>query len=299
MKVVHAARKKGRTPDPRIVEVLQQVSETRLESVVQALDYPRHYTHEKAGNLQARDWITTSLREMGYTVEWQGSFDNIVALPPDPVDGPLYLLGAHYDTVPKCPGADDNSSAVAAAMEAGRVLRERGVPCVVVIFNREEDGLLGSIEYVASLATETRYAIAAAHIFEMVGYASDQPGSQRLPPGLPIEAPDVGDFLALLSNRTSNKLNEELLQLARTYLPAFKVLGLKTYLGMEKLVPVLLRSDHAPFWDARIPAIMWTDTSEFRNAHYHTVSDTPDTLDYGFMAKVTRLVVSHVLACQS
>jgi Zn-dependent M28 family amino/carboxypeptidase len=58
----------------------------------------------------------------------------------------------------------------------------------------------------------------------------------------------------------------------------------------------LQRSDHAPFWQAGIPAIMWTDTSEFRNPNYHRASDTPDTLDYAFMADVTRLALARVMS---
>ncbi|HEY6330795.1 MAG TPA: M28 family peptidase, partial [Blastocatellia bacterium] len=68
------------------------------------------------------------------------------------------------------------------------------------------------------------------------------------------------------------------------------------YFGAEKFLPVLRRSDHAPFWSAGIPAVMWTDTAEFRNPHYHLPSDTPDTLDYGFMASVTRSLISCLLS---
>jgi hypothetical protein len=50
------------------------------------------------------------------------------------------------------------------------------------------------------------------------------------------------------------------------------------HLGLEARVPVLRRSDHASFWRRRIPAVMWTDTSEFRNPHYHRESDTPETV---------------------
>jgi len=46
-------------------------------------------------------------------------------------------------------------------------------------------------------------------------------------------------------------------------------------------------SDHSSFWDAGFPALMVTDTSFFRNPHYHQASDTPDTLDYPFLARVT------------
>ena len=59
---------------------------------------------------------------------------------------------------------------------------------------------------------------------------------------------------------------------------------------------LLLRSDHSPFWRAGVPAMMWTDTSEFRNANYHLPSDTPDTLDYGFMKQVTQLMLVAILS---
>jgi Zn-dependent M28 family amino/carboxypeptidase len=214
---------------------------------------------------------------------------------------PLLLLGAHYDSVPGSPGADDNGSAVAVCLECARLIKEHDIgSTMVVLFNREEDGLLGSREFVADFVTHSARAVEEAHIFEMVGFCNRAPHSQRMPPGLPgVAAPDVGDFLGLLANRHSNKIAENLLTLASTYVPKFPVLALKVYLGIEKRFGHLLRSDHAPFWDAAIPAIMWTDTSEFRNPHYHLASDTPDTLDYEFMSKVAQLVLARVVSQQA
>ena len=79
-------------------------------------------------------------------------------------------------------------------------------------------------------------------------------------------------------------------------MPGFPVLALKMYFGLEKALRDLNRSDHAPFWRAGIPAIMWTDTSEFRNPHYHQPSDKPDTLDYDFMAEVARLALARAIS---
>ncbi len=43
---------------------------------------------------------------------------------------------------------------------------------------------------------------------------------------------------------------------------------------------------------------MWTDTSEFRNRNYHRPSDTPETLDYAFLRRVTQLLLlSSLAAC--
>jgi hypothetical protein len=40
--------------------------------------------------------------------------------------------------------------------------------------------------------------------------------------------------------------------------------------------------------------MLWTDTAEFRNPNYHRPTDTPDTLDYRFMRRVTQLVTATV-----
>jgi Zn-dependent M28 family amino/carboxypeptidase len=56
----------------------------------------------------------------------------------------------------------------------------------------------------------------------------------------------------------------------------------------------IFRSDHAPFWAAGVPAIMLTDTANFRNPNYHKPTDTADTLDFSFMIRVTRALVATV-----
>jgi hypothetical protein len=48
---------------------------------------------------------------------------------------------------------------------------------------------------------------------------------------------------------------------------------------MAIIPPDLLRSDHAPFLNMGVAAIMLTDTSNFRNPNYHKPTDTVSTLD--------------------
>jgi hypothetical protein len=129
----------------------------------------------------------------------------------------------------------------------------------------------------------------------MVGYASSAPGSQKVPPGLPVKIKDKGDFLGLLANRYSTAAMGFVLRHAVTYTPQLPVIGLKVRLGLEKYFPVLVRSDHAPFWAREIAAVMWTDTSEFRNHNYHRHTDTPDTLDYKFLRAVTQLLTASAI----
>lgn len=280
-----------------IVSATAAVDPGRLRSLVEAISFPRHYVLEPEANRRAGASVEDQLRSYGYRTERQGEFGNVVALPEGHIAEPLVLIGAHYDSVPRTPGADDNGSAVAAMLEAARVIAEAGAPRPVgfAAFNREEDTLLGSTEFVESYLPTCGFRVRETHVLEMVGYCSHEPGSQRLPPGLPIARPEAGDFLAVLANRDSPGILGSVMRSARTYVAGLPVMGVSIRFGLEAHFPDLTRSDHAPFWRARRPALMWTDTSEYRNPHYHQPSDTPDTLDYDFLARVTRLLVAHAL----
>jgi Zn-dependent M28 family amino/carboxypeptidase len=298
MLAAHSKNRRAKPTAHAIADGLLSVSANNLRAYVDSLAFPRHYVAERKANVHARDLLIGLLRSFGYKPFLQGTFDNIVATSEETLEGPFLVLGAHYDSVPESPGADDNASAVAVCLECARLITLHGVgSTMIVLFNREEDGLLGSRNFVAHLAEQRAWQVAEAHIFEMVGFCTYAAGSQRLPPGLPrIATPDVGNFLGLLSNRYSNAIAENLLGLAASYLPQFPVVALKSYLGIERFFGHLLRSDHAPFWQADIPALMWTDTSEFRNPHYHLESDTPHTLDYAFLTSVAQLALARVMS---
>jgi Zn-dependent M28 family amino/carboxypeptidase len=293
MNLVHSRNRKPAAPDPAVAKILANVSPDNLRSFVEALAFPRHYFAENRANRRARDLLLDFGKGFGYEPTLQGEFDNVVMNSAVAADSPRLLLGAHYDSVLGTPGADDNASAVAVCLECARLIKRYNIGSVtIVFFNREEDGFLGSHEFVAAGQAEN---ISEAHIFEMVGYRSRTANSQRLPSGLPLLAPPtVGDFLALLANSGSNAIAEDLIDVAASYVPQFPVIALKVYLGLEKAIGHLNRSDHAPFWQAGIPAIMWSDTAEFRNPNYHGASDTPDTLDYDFMSDVAKIALARV-----
>ena len=59
-----------------------------------------------------------------------------------------------------------------------------------------------------------------------------------------------------------------------------------------RLLPMTRASDHAPFWDYAYPAVMLTDTAFLRNPNYHQPTDTPDTLDYTFLANSARALAA-------
>lgn len=297
MIVSHSQKVRPVVRSPKVATIVETISAAQLREWVEHISLPRHFAAEPVQNRATADWLAGLFSSMGYRVEYQGKFSNIVALPNCTLDE-VILVGAHYDSVPMCPGADDNGSAVAAMLgcAAACSLWRPILPIVFVAFNREEDGLLGSRDFVESYLPKTAFVIRCVHILEMVGYARSEPGSQRLPTGLPVKISNTGDFLGLLADGFSTAAMNLVLRHAGTYAPDLRVTGLNIKLGLEKYFPVLARSDHAPFWDGKIPAVMWTDTSEFRNRNYHQRSDTPDSLNYSFLRQVTQLLVASVIA---
>ena len=97
-------------------------------------------------------------------MEPQGQYANILAFP-DRALKEVVLVGAHCDSVPMCPGADDNGSAVAAMLgcAAACSLWRPELPVVFVAFNCEEDGLAGSRDFVASYLPRAPFTIQCAH----------------------------------------------------------------------------------------------------------------------------------------
>jgi len=296
MNIVDSRKVRPAESSAKIKVLLETISESQLREWVKRISVPRHFGAEPEQNRATADWLCGVFDSMGFRVKRQGEFSNVIALPNTPFDKAI-LVGAHYDSVPMCPGADDNGSAVAAMLgcAAACSLWRPELPVVFVSFNCEEDGLRGSRDFMESYLPKAPFAVHCAHVLEMVGYASSQPDSQRVPTGLPIKISDKGDFLGLLANGRSGAVMDFVLCRAGTYVPELSVTGLNVKLGLEKYFPVLSRSDHAPFWAQRIPAVMWTDTSEFRNSNYHRHTDTPDTLNYRFLRQVTQLLTACVI----
>ena len=190
---------------------LSRISENELRHWVETISFPRHFEAEAAANKKAAAILTEWLQGMGYTVQEQGPWRNLLAGDPEKAK---VIVGAHYDSVPGSPGADDNGSALAAMLGCAQALAEAAFrdELLFVAFNREEDDLMGSKDFVA----EYQGPAEAAYILEMVGYASDETGSQKLP-NLPIKLPDQGNFLGLVSNFQSRKLARSFLQCAHDH----------------------------------------------------------------------------------
>ncbi|MCX5725290.1 MAG: M20/M25/M40 family metallo-hydrolase [Nitrospirae bacterium] len=267
-----------------------------LSRSLQALVGERHPDTSPRALRKAAHYLTTQWAKSGWTTSgqlvqaWGKTYRNMVAIkyPDYPGQGsalPPLLIGAHYDTVPGSPGADDNASGLVVLLEVAARLRTTTLarPIWLVAFCLEEQDRLGSQAFAARLKAEQR-ELAGAIILECVGFARSEDGTQQIPPGVPIAVPNQGDFLAIVGNEASQFLVAQLEQEAR-----LKTLSLIVP-DKGEAIPHTRRSDHASFWDAGYPAVMLTDTANFRNPHYHRETDTMDTLNLEFLSNVATTV---------
>lgn len=211
----------------------------------------------------------------------------------------IVLLGAHYDTVPETPGADDNASAVAVLLEAARFLAGRRFRRTVrfVAFACEEPPHFFTQEMGSQVHAKGCHdrgeKLVGMLCLEMMGYYSDAPGSQIAPMELPRWLawwlPRRGNFLAAVGNLRSWRLCWAFRRgfKGKSRLPLFSIV-------LPEWVTSIRLSDNSSFWDYGFPALMITDTSFLRNRNYHRPTDLPGTLDYDRMAAATEGVAGAV-----
>jgi Zn-dependent M28 family amino/carboxypeptidase len=192
------------------------------------------------------------------------------------------VVGAHYDTVPGSPGADDNASGVAALIELSRM----SLAARFVAFANEEmpyyhTNEMGSQAW-AQAARARGDDLRAMFSLEMLGCYSDAPGSQRYPPVVGWFYPDRANFIAFVGDLGARRLVKRAHKLFRKH-SSFP----SESLAAPAFVPGITRSDHWSFRLQGYPALMVTDTAYNRYPHYHRATDTPEKLDYARMAQVT------------
>ncbi|MDH6238311.1 M28 family metallopeptidase [Cryobacterium sp. CG_9.6] len=272
----HAGRR-ARTTDLALTVLADQVSATHLKDSLLTLTTfgTRHSLSE--GYRQAGDWVTEVLRTLGYAVTriaisvGTGSSFSIVADKPGRLGNPqLVLVTAHLDSInhadgplAPAPGADDNASGSAGVLEIARILADRAddQDLRLVLFGGEEEGLLGSEQYVQGLSQRDRNRLLAVINMDMVGSLN----SAR--PAVLLEGAPV-----------SQGLIDELAASAHDY----------TTLAVDvSLHP--FASDHVPFITAGLPAVLTIEGSDSANHNVHTRDDTLATINYSLLCDIIRM----------
>src|SRR5215471_3564899 len=206
-------------------------------------------------------------------------------------DPEVIVIGAHYDSVFRSPGANDNASGAAAVIELARLLRDLdGVGRTrirFVLFVNEEPPYfrteaMGSLNYARALARRNE-RVAAMYSLETIGFYSSEPGSQVYPAPFGLIFPDRGDFVAFVGMLGSRALVWKTVRSFRSH-TAFPSIG-----GVAPgFIPGIGWSDHWAFAEHGFQAVMITDTAPFRYPHYHRSSDMPDKVDAESLARVVK-----------
>ncbi|MCZ6625659.1 MAG: M28 family peptidase [Deltaproteobacteria bacterium] len=279
-----------------MIASLPRVHPTELKNKLQHIIGERSPFSSQRHLAAVESYIEKEFKGYGLSVEtdtftYRGkSYRNVMGYAGSDRGFPLIILGAHFDSVEGSPGADDNGSGVAVLLEAARILCESRLRSRVLFcaFNLEELNMIGST-HLAKKFKAAGAKVGAMISLEMVGFTDSRPGGQRYPLGLRWFYPDRGDFIAVVGNWRSGLLLRKFSRLMRR-VPGLPVETL-TVLGNGILIPSARLSDHSPFWDLGYPALLVTDTSFFRNPHYHGPSDSLETLDLDFMARVCQGVI--------
>ena len=268
------------------------------------------HVHYLAGTLGARSWqrpkglveaakyISEQWQKLGYAVESQDyqidgiadqTFKNLeVEIKGESHPSEIIVVGAHYDSVLTCPGANDNASGVAAIIEMARVMKDLHPAKTIrfVAFVNEEPPFfsspqMGSAQY-ANRSKERGENIIAMLSVETIGYYSDEPNSQRFPQMMQMSEPNKGNFICFVSNEHSRALNIRCLETFRktTDFPSEGI-------AAPEQAEAIDFSDQMYFWKNGYRGLMITDTAMFRYKDYHLPTDTPDKVNYERAARVT------------
>jgi aminopeptidase YwaD len=278
------------TRDDEYYRLTRFISRDSLASYVKHLqDYGTRHT-ESAQVIRAGKWLVDTLGRFGYPDTlfegYEGGDKDLIAGTAGNVTGskpglrhPEFriLVGGHYDSIThgesvppwiEAPGADDDASGVAAALEIARVLSSYPLDATVeyVMFAAEEGGLRGSKHYAAQLAAD---GVPADKLFlinmDMIGNCE----------GLPWR-------VKIISNRASQPLADVVGNVAEAY---------------TELSPVMMGntadSDHASFHQAGYPAIMLHEF-DFSTV-YHSRKDRLSEMEMDYMTEIVRTVAASVL----
>lgn len=255
-------------------------------------------------NLQASaDYIESQFLALGYEVYRQPfvyrdilMYNLVVELPGSEDSDEILVLGAHYDTVIGCPGADDNGTGIAGLLELARLLKGKNLKRTIrfaAFANEENNGdgptEMGSYHY-ARECSEAGDNIVGMISLEMLGCYSEVEGSQKYPFPFNLFYPRKGCFIGFVGNTQSGDFVRDVIGTFRasTKFPSEGVAA------PEKFKDIA-RSDHWAFWQFNYPALMMTDTSNFRYEHLHLATDSVDKVDFDKMARVVAGILNVIM----
>jgi hypothetical protein len=272
--------------DPLIQGMVNQLTTTTLVPTWQALDDFDPRETFQPNNLLASQWMLETFRSYGLRAEFHyysqsGQKRNVIATLPGQVDSTkvVYICG-HFDaTTPTpttcAPGADDNGSGTAAVLETARILSHYRFEFTIkfACFNGEEQGLVGSLAYVAARAAAGEEIIAVYNC-DMIAYRGTDPAPADL---------------VIYTNTASQAVAAILADAINTYVPG----------QIEPVVHVhpLSGSDHASFWGYGYPAVLAIEDEAWDSDFcpwYHTCDDRIERYPHDYIVSCAKACLAAV-----
>jgi len=285
------------------LEVIAKNLRTHVETLS---SYDRSTINENKGREKSLEYISKSIPST--LVQERQNVDNTQNIfarnvERKGIEKPLVILGGHWDAAIgrgglAVPGADDNASAVAVALEVARIYAAKNIvpkkhEIEFAFWCLEESGFVGSKHHADYLA-QLGHKVHGCAVLESVGYFSDAPNSQTYPMNRLVmqtmigrKLPTVGNFYSVVGHQPHDAFTQEI-QSAMEKMRTTESIPLQL---PEPLVSAIDLSDHRNFLEVGFPSVMINDTVFYRNKNYHEVTDTPDTLNYDRMAELVEVLV--------
>ena len=325
--------------DPLIKSMVDEVSSVNIEGIIRKLvSFETRHTlsdtlSPKTGIGAARNWIkkemesysaasggrlkvefdTFTLPADGKRVKVPTVMKNVLAILPgaDPADDRVFIVSGHYDSratdvmdaKTPSPGANDDASGTATAMELARVMSKHQFNCTLIFVAMvgEEQGLYGSTN-LAKKAKELKWNIAGMITNDIIGNTygietglKDNRSVRVFSEGVPVvETPDEAGTRISIGKENDGE--------ARQFARYLKEVG-ERYVDQLDVKLIYRRDrylrggDHTPFSKQGFPAIRVTEMNEnFERQHQNVrkengvdFGDTPDFVDYAYVQKVARM----------
>lgn len=266
-----------------IKEFIERLDQERWMSYVDKLSGFHRYTKSQEGTQATLEWLETTLRSLpGVQVSREAfifgettSYNLIAKIKGSKTPKDIYIAGAHYDAISEIPdeftpGAEDNASGVAALLEMAHLFSsDRPASTIYLIaFGSEELGLYGSRAYVKRIEnTPIIDQIKGVLTMDMIGFSADS------------------ELDILIETSKSNKnMVDHLRALGHLYTTA-PISHTFHYWG----------SDHVPFIDAEIPAVLLIENDYGDYPAYHKTTDTIDKINPAQAMEVLKLLTAQLV----
>jgi hypothetical protein len=268
---------------PWVADLVALVSHDRVVATLERLaSFPtrhstsRHFT-------EAATWAEAQLQASGFVTRREqitlGARTCLNVVAEKPGHGPgareLVIVTAHLDSInanggatARAPGADDNASGSTGVLEIGAALKDHQAvhDLRLILFGFEEQGLHGSRQHVARLSGEERTRIRAVVNMDMIA-TLNTPTPAVLLEGAPVSQAVIDGLAAAAAAHTT--------------------LTVQTSINAAD-------SDHVPFIEAGLPAVLTIEGADRTNANVHSERDTLAQIDYGLMLEILRMNVAYV-----